>query len=254
MGRRRERFDEDRGFTLIELLIAMSILGVLLTLVMVGAITALRSSTGVNVRSLNANTSAAGLDRLTKELREAISLNQDATSPFTAASASGVTFASEFGTIASGAAGVSKGPTVVQISLGTTANSCPSPDYCLLETDTPSALGKAADGSAAWVSGSVSTTHVIIHGVSPTPVKQLFSYYSTTQTPTGNPAAPLLTVSPIALDGSGAVASADLPSITTVDVFLAVQDPSSPSAPSTSVESRVYMPNTSTYAVPAATS
>lgn len=254
--RRRAASNRDAGFTLVELLVAMTLLSIVLGLLVSATITALNSESGVNARAQNATTASLGVNRMTQVIREAILLNDDASSAFSAASATSMTFTSEMNTMASGATTVTKGPTTVTFSLGTRSGSCPSPDYCLLETDTPSVMGTDSGGDAAWVPGSSSTTRVLVHSVDPAAAAQLFTYYQTNETPSGNPAAPHRSLVQLTLGGGGSLPSSSLGLVSMVQVSLSVKNQSRATAPApaTNVTSQVYLPNTSEYAAPAAIS
>lgn len=249
---RRRAEAADAGISLIEMLVSMALLLVVLAILMTATVTALRNESGVNARAQNTTTATAALNKSTHLLREAVLLNADATAAFTAASASSVTFTTQVGTIASGATTVSKGPMTVTLSLGNNT-ACPAPDYCLIESDTPSISGKDSDGNTAWVPGSATTTRVLVHYVDPAASQQLFTFYQTTSTPTGNPAAPTLTTTPLTLNADGTLPSDQLDNVSMVDVYIAVKNKATTTVPSTTVESRVYLPNVSSYAVPAAT-
>jgi type II secretory pathway pseudopilin PulG len=249
----RRSGDDEAGLTLVEVLVSMGLLLIVLGVVMTTTVTALRNERGVNARSQNAGSASVAANRMSEVLREAIDINKDATASFTSAGSSSLTVYSEINTLTSGSSTVSRGPTAVTFSLGTDSTRCPAPDYCLLETDTPTVSGTDSTGATAWVPGSTSTVRALVHNVSSSPAQQLFTYYQTTSSDSGNDAAPHLTTSQIALS-SGAVPSSSLSSISMVEIFIAIRDASDTSAPATSVDTRVFLPNSTSYANSASTS
>jgi prepilin-type N-terminal cleavage/methylation domain-containing protein len=259
----RRRFDRpDDGFTLIELMVAMTVLSFVLAILTYAVASSLAGERGVAVRTNDAMTGRVAVDRMSSLLSEAIDLNDNATSPFTSATTSSVSFYSNVYTLASGASAVSKGPLGVTLWEGTNTTSCKSPDYCLFETDTPTVSGTitvSGTSETAWVAGSSSTTRVLAHGVSQSPSQQLFTFYQTTTCnpatdSTCNAASPRRTVTQISTDATGAVSSSNYSSIDTVDLFLAVDNQSSPDAPATSIENRVSMAGAQSGSTSAATS
>jgi type II secretory pathway pseudopilin PulG len=242
LGRRTPTGDD--GVSLVELLVSMGLLSVLLGVLLTAVVTAVNSNGGVNARSQNASIALTAANRMSKALREGITLSEDFSSPFSAASTTSVTFTSDLSSIANNAAAISTGPTTVTFSLGTNLTSCPSPDYCLFETDTPTVLSKDAEGNTAWVPGhSGSVTRLLVHAVSSS--ASLFSYFQTASSdPTCNSATPTLTTTAIGLT-NGSVPAANLDDISMVEIDVPVAAQSNLTVPATDVETRVYLPNTS---------